>query len=117
MGAGRRSGAGSDGEDCSCQPSGFSCQLIRKRVLPQKLGAVRWKLEDGNWKLTRISINGTLHRTFLPVVPARRHEALSEGRALLHGEVRDRKAQSPAGSARQAPEGKARRVRIAASRE
>ena len=38
-------------------------------------------------------MNGTLHRSGLPAVPARRHEALPEGRALLHGEVRDREAQ------------------------
>ncbi len=39
------------------------------------------------------TIDGSLHRTGLPAVPARRHEALPQGRALLHGEVRDREAQ------------------------
>ncbi len=48
------------------------------------------------------------YRTGLPAVPARRHEALPEGRALLHGEVRDREAQRAARPARQAPEGEAR---------
>ena len=44
-------------------------------------------------------------------------EAVPQGRALLHGEVRDREAQLPAGTARQDAEGEARRLRPAAARE
>ena len=52
------------------------------------------------------SISGTLYRTRLPAVPARGDEAVPQGRALLHGEVRDREAQLPAGPARQAARGR-----------
>src|SRR6185436_19453982 len=72
-----------------------------------------WQLVAGNWKLQGL-INGTLHRTGLPAVPARRNEALSQRRALLYGEVRDREAQFAARAARKAAEGKARRLRPAA---
>ena len=44
-------------------------------------------------------IDGSLYRTGLPFVPPRRHEAVSEGRTLLHGEVRNREAQFSAGTA------------------
>ena len=44
--------------------------------------------------------HGEIYRSGLPVVPARRHEALPQGRALLHGQVRDREAQCAAGPAR-----------------
>jgi small subunit ribosomal protein S11 len=37
-------------------------------------------------------LNGSLYRSSVPALPPRGHEALPEGRALLHGEVRDREA-------------------------
>ena len=48
---------------------------------------------------------------------AARHEALPQGRALLHREVRDREAQLPARPARQVAQGEDRRLRHAAARE
>jgi small subunit ribosomal protein S4 len=54
------------------------------------------------------SLNGSLHRTGLPAVPPRGHEAVPQGRALLHGEVRDREAQLPPGQ-----HGKTRKAKLA----
>src|SRR5437867_9015420 len=62
-------------------------------------------------------IDGSLYRTGLPFVPPRRHEAVSEGRTLLHGEVRNREAQFSAGTAREDAEGEAGRLRPSAPRE
>src|SRR5690606_21603805 len=54
--------------------------------------------------LTRgLSSHGSLHWTCLSAVPARRHEALPQGRALLHRQVRLRAALLPAGTARPSP--------------
>src|SRR5688500_16850657 len=72
------------------------------------------QLSAGSKKRT---LNGTLHRTSLPPVPPRGDEALPQGGALLHREVRDREAQLPARAARQDPEGEARRLRPAAARK
>src|SRR5262249_18966696 len=84
--------------------------------MPATEEAAGLKPAAGSWYLeaTRIRINGTLHRTGLPAVPARRDEALPERGALLHGEVRDREAQPPAGPARQAAQGEAGGLRPAA---
>src|SRR5574339_336842 len=49
--------------------------------------------------------------------PARGNEALPQGRALLHGKVRHREAQLPAGTARQDAQGQARRLWRPAARE
>src|SRR5262249_59924529 len=62
-------------------------------------------------------LNGAIYRTRLPSVPPRGDEAVPEGGALLHGEVRDREAQLPARAARQGAQGEARRLRPAAARE
>ena len=43
------------------------------------------------------------HGRAVPAVPARGHEALPQGRALLHGQVRDRAPRLRAGRARQEP--------------
>src|SRR5204863_6279849 len=71
--------------------------------------------EVGNYH--EAELNGTLYRTCLSALPARRHEALSQGRALLHGEVRDREAQPAPRPARQAAQGEGRRLRPAAARK
>src|SRR6478752_1132104 len=44
-------------------------------------------------EFSRGLLNGSLHWSGLPPVPPRRHEALSQGGALLQREVRDREAQ------------------------
>ena len=97
----RRSGAAS------------SLQLpAAERDAQRELAADSWKLEaTRNQRMARYIGSG------LPAVPARRHEALPEGRALLHGEVRDREAQPAARAARQAAQGEAGRLRPAAARE
>src|SRR4029453_7758201 len=67
--------------------------------------------------LARLERDGTLHRSGLSVVQARRDEALPEGGALLHGEVRNREAQPAARPAWQAAQGEAGGLRPAAPRE
>ena len=59
----------------------------------------------------------TIYRSRLPAVPARGHEAVPQGRALLHGQVRDREAQRAARPARPAAQGEDGRLRRAAARE
>src|SRR3569623_3793102 len=44
--------------------------------------------------------NGSLHGCSLSALPARRHEALPQGRALLHGQVRLRASLLSAGTER-----------------
>src|SRR6266545_6640722 len=63
------------------------------------------------------SVNGSLYRSGLPTVSPRGDEAVPQGGTLLHGEMRHREAQFPAGAARQDAEGEARRLRPAAARE
>ena len=53
----------------------------------------------------------------LPQVPAREHEALPQGRPLLHGQVRDRAPRLRAGRARQEPQDQGDELRRAAARE
>ena len=62
-------------------------------------------------------LNGSLYWSRVPPLPPRRHEALPQGGALLHGEVRDREAQFRSRSARPDPQGQDRRLRRAAARE
>src|SRR5581483_8232069 len=63
------------------------------------------------------SVNGTVYRSGLPALPPRGDEAVPQRGTLLHGEVRDREAQLPPGTAREDAEGEARRLRVAAARE
>src|SRR5262249_30150002 len=61
--------------------------------------------------------DGKVYRTGVPAVPARGHEALPEGRAVLHGQVRDREAQRGAGTARAGAQSEARGIRRTVARE
>src|SRR5687767_12264442 len=95
--------------------------VVQQRLRPAR-GATSPSASERGWgpasskrRETRTT-NGTLHRSGLPAVPARRHEALSEGGALLHGEVRHREAQPAAGAARQAAQGEAGGLRPAVAR-
>ena len=65
----------------------------------------------------RRTIDGTLQRSGLSPLPPRRHEAVPQGRALLHRQVRDREAQHPARPAWQVAQGEDRRLRHPAARE
>ncbi len=56
-------------------------------------------------------------RSCLPALPARRHEAVPQGRPLLHRQVRLRAAPLPARPARPGPAAQALRLRRAAARE
>src|SRR5439155_18839410 len=71
-----------------------------------------------NRQLFSWRLNGEIHRSSLPLMPARRNEAVPQRRALLFREVRYRKAQLRSGAARQEQEDeKDRGIRAAASRE
>src|SRR4029450_6546612 len=67
-------------------------------------------------KLTS-TLNGAIRWSGVPALPARRNEALPQGRALLHGEVRHREAQLSAGTARQDAQGQDGGLWRAAARE
>src|SRR5207302_8538726 len=61
--------------------------------------------------------NGELQRPRLPLLPPRRREALPEGRALLHAQMRDRASRVRARHARPGAQAQDVRLRPAAPRE
>ena len=88
-------GAGREPAARGLQAAGFKVTYIRD-VTPIPHNGCR--AAEAAPRVRRIL--GSLHRCSLPVLPPGGHEALPEGRALLHGQVLDRAPQLPARPAR-----------------
>ena len=96
-------GAGRESALRALQAPGFTITIIRD-VTPdsaQRLPAAQAPPRLGRSR--RMQSIGTLYRSRLSALPARRPEALPQGRALLHGQVRHRAPQLPARPARPGP--------------
>ncbi len=89
-----------------CRTPASRCKSIRDvtpdsaQRLPAPEAPPRRKLTRSLDLERRTTLHGSIYRSGLPPVPPRGHEAVPQGRALLHREVRHREAQHAARPAR-----------------